>query len=111
MSAVSLGKSSRWLVSTTKNCSLGKGEGRRVGIMARCTGQDQEEGWEMGMFKVGDLLTAEHAAQLLLAPQRVQHSDRPAETHQSHPDGEVPLSPGRSQSCAVGVGEMSTLRS
>ena len=32
MSAVSLGNSSRWLVSTTKNCSLGRGGGRSVTV-------------------------------------------------------------------------------
>lgn len=64
----------------------------------------------MGMFRVENLLTAEHAAQLLLAPQRVQHSDRQAETHRNHPDGEVPRSPDRNQSCAAGVGKMLVLR-
>lgn len=109
MSAVSLGKSSRWLVSTTKNCSLEWGAGQESGGHSkRHTGQGRA-GWEMGVFRVGGLLTAERAAQPLLAPQRVQHSDRQAETHQSHPGGEVPQNPGRSQSCAGQVGEMSTL--
>lgn len=64
----------------------------------------------MGTVKAGDLLTVEHAARPLLAPQKVQHSDRRAERHQNHPGDEVPQSPGRSQSYAVGMGEMSTLR-
>lgn len=101
MSAVSLGKSSRWLVSTTKNFSLEWGGGQSGGYSRKREGQGA--GWTMGTFKIGDLLTAEHAAQPLLAPQRVQHSDRQAETHQSRPDDEAPQSPGRSQSCAVGM--------
>lgn len=63
----------------------------------------------MGTFKVR-VLTLAHVAQLLLAPQRVQQSDRQAETHQSHPDAEALPSPDRSQSYAVGVGEMPPLR-
>lgn len=71
-------------------------------VISGDTGQGNRVGWAVGMFKVGDLLTAERAARPLLAPQRVQHSDRQAEIHQSRPGDEVPQSPGRSQSCAVG---------
>jgi hypothetical protein len=63
----------------------------------------------VGTFKV-KVLTSAHVAQPLLAPRRVQQSDRQAETHQSHPDAEALPSPDRSQSCVVRVGDMPPLR-